>query len=230
MRKSCFPFLWSGKKEADGIPLVKWSKLAMPKELGGCGIKNLVRFSKALAAKILWRLIHNQMFWGKVMVSKYMDGSTFEEWFRRPRKSVSNSSLVWKALVDAFPLIGDWQVRIGEDPREGSAGVHKLSEDLVSNLHNHGIITLRDACVQNRDDSRRSVWISAVDLGIEGDQEEEWGKYISNLRENFITLNEEDWDSLCWAQNGKSGNYTVKLRYLALAEGSFSGLKSGGGY
>jgi hypothetical protein len=59
------------------------------------------------------------------MVSKYLVGVTFEEWYHMPKKSVINNSIVWKALIDAFPLFGEWTVwrvgngkslRIGEDP------------------------------------------------------------------------------------------------------------------
>jgi hypothetical protein len=39
--------------------------------------------------------------------------------------------------------------------------VYKLSEDFVSNIHNLGISTLQDACVKNRDKSRRFVCIDA---------------------------------------------------------------------
>jgi hypothetical protein len=39
IRKMCFHFLWLGHKEAGGVTLVKWSRLAMPKEMGGYGIK-----------------------------------------------------------------------------------------------------------------------------------------------------------------------------------------------
>jgi hypothetical protein len=110
VRKLCFPFLWFGKKEVDGIPLVRWMKLAMPKQLGGWGIKNIFTFSKALETKRLWRLIYNQMLWGNVMLTKYMAGSPFEEWFCRPKNLVTNSTIVWKIMVDAFPLIGEWEV------------------------------------------------------------------------------------------------------------------------
>jgi hypothetical protein len=34
IKNLCFHFMWSGNRERGGIPLVKWSKLAMPKELG----------------------------------------------------------------------------------------------------------------------------------------------------------------------------------------------------
>lgn len=64
IRKVCFQFLCSRHKEVEGIPLVKWPRIAMPKDLGSWGIKNIYWFWKALATKSLWRLIHNTMLWG----------------------------------------------------------------------------------------------------------------------------------------------------------------------
>jgi hypothetical protein len=33
--KKCKSILWIGRKQIEGIPLIKWSKLARPKEVGG---------------------------------------------------------------------------------------------------------------------------------------------------------------------------------------------------
>jgi len=72
IRKICFHFLWDGNAEKKSYPLVRWSKLAMPKVLGGWGIKNLIWFSKALATKSMLSFIHNDMLWGRVLSSKYL--------------------------------------------------------------------------------------------------------------------------------------------------------------
>jgi hypothetical protein len=57
------------------------------------GHKKLFWFSKSLAAKNMWRLIHNDMLWGRVLVSKYISSSSILEWIRSPRKIVHNSSI-----------------------------------------------------------------------------------------------------------------------------------------
>jgi hypothetical protein len=57
IRKISFMFLWSWKKENEGIPLVKWKTIAKPKYLGGRGLKKIQHFGEALGAKCLWRLI-----------------------------------------------------------------------------------------------------------------------------------------------------------------------------
>jgi hypothetical protein len=58
IRKLNFQFLWRGKKESGGIPMVKWSHISLPNELGGLSIKNILCFFKSLAAKSVW--FHSQ--------------------------------------------------------------------------------------------------------------------------------------------------------------------------
>jgi len=41
IRKICFQFIWSRKKELIGIPLVRWSWIAMSQPYGGWGVKNI---------------------------------------------------------------------------------------------------------------------------------------------------------------------------------------------
>jgi hypothetical protein len=65
MRKKCYRFLWVGRRVEDDIPLVKWDRIAKPKELGGWGLKNMYAFNQALVAKSLWRMLFNKGLWGK---------------------------------------------------------------------------------------------------------------------------------------------------------------------
>ena len=106
IRKLCFSFLWTASKQTEAIDLVKWKTLSKPKNLGGWGIKNLELFSKALAAKSLWRLIKNpDKLWRKFIVTKYYPDNNILEWIRTPDKTFKNGSIVWKEMVTAFPLI-----------------------------------------------------------------------------------------------------------------------------
>ena len=54
IRRLCFYFLWSGSQVKKMMPWVRWERLALPKALGGWGLKNIFYFSKALAAKASW--------------------------------------------------------------------------------------------------------------------------------------------------------------------------------
>jgi hypothetical protein len=90
--------------------LVSWKKLVVPKAQGGWGLKNIFLFSKALAAKNVWRLIQGSGLWAQVIKEKYIAPDTMEEWVRNPVKRIQNASIIWKAIVTAFPLVGNWLV------------------------------------------------------------------------------------------------------------------------
>ena len=44
-------FLWGGDIEANKIPWVKWDTICLPKNKGGLGIKDLIKFNEALLGK-----------------------------------------------------------------------------------------------------------------------------------------------------------------------------------
>jgi hypothetical protein len=47
-------------------------KLALPKALGGWGLKNIFLFSKALDLKAGWCLIKNPIIWSSIVLHKYL--------------------------------------------------------------------------------------------------------------------------------------------------------------
>jgi len=67
IRRICFRFLWSGKKDEQVTPWVSWKRIAVPKGLGGWGLKNIFLFAQALAAKVRWRLIKTASLWTRVI-------------------------------------------------------------------------------------------------------------------------------------------------------------------
>jgi hypothetical protein len=69
-----------GKAEKKSIPLVRWTKIAMLKDMGGWDIKNLSRFGKALAAKSVWHFLQNHSLWGCVLKAKYLQGISKIDW------------------------------------------------------------------------------------------------------------------------------------------------------
>jgi hypothetical protein len=139
MRKKCYKFLWTGRRAEEGIPLVKWDRIAKPKELGGWGLKNLYVFNQALVAKSLWRMLFNKGLWGKVMKEKYLENKEVEAWLRQERKYFKGASNIWKGLVKAYDILGHWvawkirrgmKLIVGKDPWIGCSGNYRLSEPL----------------------------------------------------------------------------------------------------
>jgi len=60
-----------------------------------------------------------------VVTQKYIEPFSVEEWIINPTEACHDVSIIWKAIVLVFPLIGRWlvwkagkgnRVRLGEDP------------------------------------------------------------------------------------------------------------------
>ena len=94
IRRICFRFLWSGKKDEQVTPWVNWKRIVVPKGLGGWGLKNIFLFTKALAAKGGWRLVKTTSLWTRVIKQKYLPEESIEAWIRNPRKSHSGGSMI----------------------------------------------------------------------------------------------------------------------------------------
>jgi hypothetical protein len=137
--------------------------MALPKYLGGWGLKNIFLFTKALAAKLGWRLISTENLWTQVVTHKYIQPDSLMEWIRRPSKKYFVASIIWKALVSSFDVIGDglaWKVgkgnkvRLGRDPWSGNEGSHFLPKTLITRLQEQGFFYL----CQVGDPNHTSIW------------------------------------------------------------------------
>jgi hypothetical protein len=90
------------RSKKKGLVLASWKKLVVPKENGGWGLKNPFLFSKALAAKNVWRLIQGKGLWVQVIRAKYISPTIVEDWVRNPKKQVHNASIIWKVVNSSF--------------------------------------------------------------------------------------------------------------------------------
>jgi hypothetical protein len=92
--------------------------------------------------------------------------------------------MVWKGLVNDFPLIGEWtiwrlgngkSIRIGEDMWDGVGNTFKFSDYLVLVLCNNGIFYLWEVKYPGHDLTGWSEWILKKVLGLDGEKYVEWG-------------------------------------------------------
>lgn len=157
------------------------------------------------------------------MNSKYFANLSIAKWLQTPIKS-SKGSIVWKALVEAFTLVGSWiawkigngrSVSLGEDPWLGASNNYKLSDPLIKFLWNQNILHLHDVQVGDPQPRGRVGWQDVASLGLPLDLQEEWDSFITWLCENYVILDEKTKDSLCWSLNQKDGSFTAKLGYKA---------------
>jgi hypothetical protein len=235
-RRICFKFIWAGSKDSHVVPWVSWEVLVAPKLLGGWGLKNIFLFSKALAAKSNWRLIVMQNLWTSVVYQKYIAPEPLEDWVRRPVKSALNCTIIWKALLNSFPIVGEglaWRVgkgnkvRIRADPWPGSGNSHRLQEHMVHQLNENGFFFLSQIVDPERSSIWAQEWKGYGKVGLEDHFSEEWGRYIRALQSAHIHISDKE-DELVW-KNSPFGMYTPKLGYTNSSLTSTIRSLSGGG-
>jgi len=114
-------------------------------------MKNLTCFSKALAAKMGWKMIKSSSLWSEVVNNKYTSLLHIEDWIKMPRWNRSNISMILRVFLNSFNYIRvelAWRVGYGERVHIGldvwsrSGNVHVLPLDLIQFLEASGIRTL----------------------------------------------------------------------------------------
>jgi hypothetical protein len=214
---------WQGNKDKKVLPWVRWDRIANPKALGGWGLKNIFFFSKALAEKCSWRLIKTSSLWTQVIHQKYIAPLSILDWVRSLNKSSAGASIIWKALIKDFDLVGMglvWRVgngclvRLGLDPWPGCQLGHILPEGLRQRLALGGFFHLAQVGDPLTTNMWHQGWLAGHRLGLLEDDLPYWNRYTQNLRESSIRLVDRD-DELLWDGVG-DGEYTPRSGYLKL--------------
>ena len=85
-------FLWQGGKvQTKKFHLVKWDTVKRAKSHGGLGIRDPEQMSKAMGAKITWRLVTGRKEWWKEVIRK--------KYIRRPRSKMLDSAWAGKGTT-----------------------------------------------------------------------------------------------------------------------------------
>jgi hypothetical protein len=82
---------------------------SLPRISADGGLKKFTFLRRPSWEEIYGRLTQNNSLWVKVMCSKYMVSLSVADWFRTPVK-YSKGSIIWKAMVEDFPLVGVWTI------------------------------------------------------------------------------------------------------------------------
>ncbi|XP_020271020.1 uncharacterized protein LOC109846208 [Asparagus officinalis] len=64
-------FLWKGKFHA-----INWKEVCRPKFEGGFGLRKLEDLCRAVALKMIWRMLNNSTLWTKWMTARYIKGQS----------------------------------------------------------------------------------------------------------------------------------------------------------
>lgn len=109
-------FLWSGGQHR-GLHLVRWNSVALPKRLGGLGLKDMEIFSYALLGPVVYKLLNSQDIpWVHLMRAKY--GNICSA--MRSSSSIVKRSPFWKHCCATFGTINskfEWQLGSGANTK-----------------------------------------------------------------------------------------------------------------
>jgi hypothetical protein len=94
--------LWRGANKTTCFHLSKWKNIAIPKENGGWGIRNIFWFAKSLAAKSCWRGLFGNSLWSQILKGKYLKGVDLTSWLRKEDCKFPNASIFWKKNYELF--------------------------------------------------------------------------------------------------------------------------------
>ncbi|CAN1162748.1 Uncharacterized mitochondrial protein AtMg00310 [Linum perenne] len=91
---------------------ISWSRLSLPKHLGGLDFKNFILFNQALLAKQCWRILHEpELLISRVLRAKYFEGQTILQ-----AREGSRPSPGFQGLLHGLHLLKQglrWQVGSG---------------------------------------------------------------------------------------------------------------------
>jgi hypothetical protein len=154
IRKLVFSFLWSGNKKTSTFHLCNWETISKPKVFGGWGLRNIFCFSRALAAKSLWRGLMHPGIWQRVLKDKYFPHISVTTWLRSALPVSSFGSQTWKNLLNSLPLIVHWlawkpgagdSIITGKDEILGMGKDSFLSAELITCLNRKNVYFLFQA-------------------------------------------------------------------------------------
>lgn len=105
IQQLCCRFLWHGSREGRTFTWVAWEHIALPKECGGWGIKNLECFSRALATKLGWQILTSTSLWTEVILWKYINPQSILNWIRCQNWNRKDMSTTWRSFLNSIRYI-----------------------------------------------------------------------------------------------------------------------------
>eukprot|EP00253_Pinus_taeda_P003539 PITA_03539 len=216
-------FLWQGgKQDSKKFSLVKWSKVILPLEKGGLGIKVPRLSNLAMGLKLIWKIINDKgSWWIEIIKKKYLNGANSnileENLIDRPSTPVWK--LIKKSLPQAKPRISKvpgngkkiiiWHDRImGTEARETLPNYKPLQQWMDQAKQR----TLFDISQWNQND-----WKGWKSLALPPNLENSWAE-LKNSLSGLAPINKTTEDKFIWDPIG--GNYTVKDGYKSLQNSS----------
>ena len=88
-------FLWEGSGPSENNNLIKLGMLSCPQDSGGWGLRDTKQFNLVLLCCNLWRYFNAQGLWRDIILGKYFQQQSMEEWFVARAPSKCKKIVIW---------------------------------------------------------------------------------------------------------------------------------------
>eukprot|EP00253_Pinus_taeda_P026343 PITA_26343 len=210
--------LQGGKQDTKKFSLVKWSKVILPTEKGGLGIRVPRLANIAMGFKLIWRILSEQgSWWIEIITKKYLNGVNSN--ILSETIIDRHCTPVWKLIKKSLP---QFKPHISRAPGNGS-GI-SVWDDRIMGTEARGALPkyrplqqwMMQANLKTLYDISQwdqNVWKGWKSLALPNDLTNIW----ADLKSSFIgsaPTNRISEDKFIWDPSG--GCYTVKEGYKTL--------------
>jgi hypothetical protein len=117
------------------------------------------------------------------------------DWIRSPLKRFSVCSIIWKAFIKSFEVVGeglacrvgnDHKVHLSADPWPGSGRSHLLNLILIQYLKGQGFFYLNKVVYLTCTIIWGQEWIGPTHFGLIGEETTQWTDYACILKSSHI--------------------------------------------
>ncbi|VFQ86129.1 unnamed protein product [Cuscuta campestris] len=111
----CRNYLWSSSPEYKKCPLINWEEVCLPKQEGGLGLKNLLKWNQASIMRLIWDIASKKdTLWVKWIHTKYLKGATV--WEYSPKQ---DDCYYWKKMLQNRKLFQGMTTMTSYDSKIG---------------------------------------------------------------------------------------------------------------
>uniref|UniRef100_A0A1U7V1A2 Uncharacterized protein LOC104212559 n=1 Tax=Nicotiana sylvestris TaxID=4096 RepID=A0A1U7V1A2_NICSY len=198
-------FLWEGNNISHKIHLVKWTKVTLPKALGGLGVKDLALHNKSMLMKWHWRFNQDDAgLWKEVIITKY---GRLNHWCTNRIRTPYGTGL-WKSIHNLWGAFSNnIHFQIGDGATTKFWTEKWIGDSTLKEAFPNLFLIARNTESLVSHNREGNTWSPILRRNLQDWEVEDYIDLLKLLENR--TINTQLKDKLKWG-NSKDGTYSVK--------------------